>query len=195
MGLLFPKVCDESRKVHLDQSDNIFCNNKVDTTKYNLLTFLPKSLLFQFFRLSNVVFLVNTILQSVPIISSLSPITAVGPLAFVLGVSMLREGYEDYVIAASFRKGTKRIGKSTRAQPEFSGMGFSLRPSGTRSKWEIMSKFFQGKLSRLIFCCSTPRRKTQYVMLRPLIWTGKTILRKSSPSLKPSKFTPMSFSP
>jgi hypothetical protein len=108
---------------------------------------------------------------------------------------MLREGYEDYVIAASFRKDTKRIGRSTHVQPGFSGMEFLLRPSGMRSKWEIMSKFIQGKLSQLTFCCFTPRRKTQYAMLRPLIWMGKTISRKSSLSLKPSKFIPMIFNP
>jgi len=68
-------------------------NNKVDTAKYSILTFLPKSLLIQFFRLSNIVFLFNAVLQSISLISSLSPMTAIGPLAFVLGVSMLREGY------------------------------------------------------------------------------------------------------
>jgi hypothetical protein len=85
----------------------------VDTAKYNLITFLPKSILLQFLRLSNVVFLVNAVLQSIPIISSISPITAIGPLAFVLAVSLLREGYEDYVRRSSCRKDTGRTGKST----------------------------------------------------------------------------------
>ncbi len=37
------------------------------------------------------------ILQSIPDISPLSPITAWAPLITVLGVSMLREGIEDYL--------------------------------------------------------------------------------------------------
>lgn len=112
MGLLFPKVGDESRRIRFGESNEMFFNNKVDTAKYNLITFLPKSVLLQFLRLSNIVFLVNAVLQSLPIISSMSPITAIGPLAFVLGVSMLREGYEDYVHFIQFRKGIKRIGRS-----------------------------------------------------------------------------------
>ena len=90
MGLFLPRVSDENRKVPLGCPSPDFYNNKVDTTKYNLLTFLPKSILLQFLRLSNVVFLVNAVLQSIPIISSLSPLTAIGPLAFVLMVSVLR---------------------------------------------------------------------------------------------------------
>lgn len=111
MGLLFPKIADESRRIKLGEPNELFFNNKVDTAKYNLITFLPKSILLQFLRLSNIVFLVNAVLQSIPIISSLSPITAIGPLAFVLAVSLLREGYEDYVLLLQFRKGIKRIGK------------------------------------------------------------------------------------
>ena len=35
-------------------------------------------------------------LNSIPAISAMNPITAILPLAFVLGVSMMREGLEDY---------------------------------------------------------------------------------------------------
>ena len=78
MGLLLARVADDNRKVVLGAPIPEFNDNKVDTTKYNLLTFLPKSILLQFLRLSNVVFLVNAVLQSIPIISSLSPLTAIG---------------------------------------------------------------------------------------------------------------------
>ena len=70
-------------------------NNKINTTKYNLFTFLPKSLLIQFGRLPNVYFLSTAIIQSIPIISPLSSITAIVPLIFVLAVSMIRELIED----------------------------------------------------------------------------------------------------
>lgn len=72
-------------------------NNKVSTTKYNIITFLPKALLIQFFRLANVYFLIIAIIQSISIISPLSPSTAVAPLAIVLFVSIVREGYEDFI--------------------------------------------------------------------------------------------------
>ena len=37
-----------------------------------------------------------TVLQCIPIISPLHPLTAINPMVFVLTVSMIREGYEDY---------------------------------------------------------------------------------------------------
>ena len=83
-----------------DTTENInsfhYKNNKIDTTKYNFITFIPKALLIQFVRLANIYFLVCAILQCIPIISPLTPVTAVVPLVFVLSVSIIREGIEDY---------------------------------------------------------------------------------------------------
>lgn len=71
-------------------------SNYIKTTKYTILTFLPVSLFIQFFRVANIYFLIIAIIQSIPIISPLSPYTAVLPLMFVLALSMIREGIEDY---------------------------------------------------------------------------------------------------
>jgi magnesium-transporting ATPase (P-type) len=108
MGLLFATISDESRVIKLRSRDRRHAGNKIDTAKYNLITFLPKSLLLQFTRLSNVVFLANAVLQAIPIISTITPITAISPLAFVLGISMLREGYEDYVPPSDIKKRHKK---------------------------------------------------------------------------------------
>ena len=54
------------------------------------------SLLYQFYRFSNVYFLFISILQSIPAISPLPAVTAIMPLVFVLAVSMIREAFEDY---------------------------------------------------------------------------------------------------
>lgn len=70
-------------------------DNTIITTKYNIFTFLPKGLLYQFCRLSNVYFLFTAIIQSIPLISPLTSLTAIVPLIFVLGVSMIRELIED----------------------------------------------------------------------------------------------------
>ena len=72
-----------------------FKNNKINTTKYNIFTFLPKGLLYQFMRLANVYFLFTAILQCIPIISPLGSATALFPIIFVLAVSLIREAYED----------------------------------------------------------------------------------------------------
>ena len=71
-------------------------NNEICQSKYNFITFLPKVLLLQFFKLENVYFLIIAIFQIIPIISPLTSTTAIVPLAFVLFVSIVREGIEDY---------------------------------------------------------------------------------------------------
>ena len=73
-----------------------FKDNRISTTKYNIVTFLPKALMFQFIRLANVYFVFIAVIQSIPIISPMTPATAIAPLVFVLCVSLIREGIEDY---------------------------------------------------------------------------------------------------
>jgi hypothetical protein len=46
--------------------------------------------MLQFKRLANIYFLAIAILQSIPVISPLGPLTAWAPLIVVLGISMLR---------------------------------------------------------------------------------------------------------
>ncbi|KAL5200643.1 hypothetical protein ABZP36_021846 [Zizania latifolia] len=69
--------------------------NEVSTTKYNLATFLPKSLFEQFRRVANFYFLVSGILALTP----LAPYTAVSallPLCIVIVATMGKEGIEDW---------------------------------------------------------------------------------------------------
>ena len=70
-------------------------NNYISTTKYNFITFIPKSFFLQFKRLANVYFLIIAIIQSIPLISPLSGATAIIPLLFVILISMIRELIED----------------------------------------------------------------------------------------------------
>jgi len=60
-------------------------------------SFLPKSLLIQFLRVSNIYFLVTAIISFIPGFSPLPGYSSAAPLAFVLLMSMAREGYEDFV--------------------------------------------------------------------------------------------------
>ena len=72
-----------------------FNNNKINTRKYNWITFIPHALLLQFARPANIYFLISAILQCIPQISPLTPLTALVPIIFVLSVSLIREGIED----------------------------------------------------------------------------------------------------
>ena len=73
-----------------------FRSNYIRTTKYTALSFVPLGIAYQFLRFSNCYFLLVVILSCISIISPISPITAINPFVFVLVVSMIREGFEDY---------------------------------------------------------------------------------------------------
>ncbi|XP_025076903.1 phospholipid-transporting ATPase ID-like isoform X3 [Pomacea canaliculata] len=72
-----------------------YAQNHISTSKYNILTFVPKNLFEQFQRLANAYFLGLLILQLIPAISSLNPIATVIPLVFVLSISAIKEAIDD----------------------------------------------------------------------------------------------------
>ena len=78
-----------------NQLEYQFKKNKINTRKYNWITFVPHALLIQFARPANIYFLVSAILNCIPQISPISPITAILPLIIVLAVSLIREAIED----------------------------------------------------------------------------------------------------
>ena len=80
----------------LNAKEYNFKKNKINTRKYNWITFIPHCLFLQFVRPANIYFLVTSIIQCIPQISPLSPVTAILPLVFVLSVSLIREAIEDY---------------------------------------------------------------------------------------------------
>eukprot|EP00698_Gefionella_okellyi_P014854 TRINITY_DN4136_c0_g2_i1.p1 TRINITY_DN4136_c0_g2~~TRINITY_DN4136_c0_g2_i1.p1 ORF type:complete len:1193 (-),score=298.49 TRINITY_DN4136_c0_g2_i1:16-3594(-) len=73
-----------------------YTDNGVSTTKYTLLTFLPKNLFEQFRRAANFYFLLSAILQVIPQISPQDPITAFIPIIIVLAITAIKEAVEDY---------------------------------------------------------------------------------------------------
>lgn len=85
--------CNEPDSPDADSSN--YSDNYVRTTKYTLTTFLPKSLFEQFRRVANFYFLVTGILSFTP----LAPYTAssaIVPLLFVIGATMVKEAVEDW---------------------------------------------------------------------------------------------------
>jgi len=76
-----------------------YCSNYISTTKYNAITFLPVCILEQFSRLANAYFLLIGILCGVPAVSPYTGSGAYSTLAalfFVVGVSIVKEGIEDW---------------------------------------------------------------------------------------------------
>lgn len=72
-----------------------YANNAINTSKYNLFTFLPLNLFEQFRRLANAYFLFLMILQLIPEVSSLSWYTTAVPLVLVLAITAVKDASDD----------------------------------------------------------------------------------------------------
>ncbi|KAJ7779124.1 hypothetical protein B0H16DRAFT_1300484 [Mycena metata] len=70
--------------------------NKVRTTKYTILTFIPRNLYEQFRHIANLFFLTTVMVQLFPVFGAASGAIAVLPLAFILTVTAIKDGVEDY---------------------------------------------------------------------------------------------------
>ncbi|KAL1810608.1 hypothetical protein DCAR_0730319 [Daucus carota subsp. sativus] len=96
--------------------------NDISTTKYNVITFLPKAAFEQFRRVANVYFLLAAILSLTPV-TPFSAFSMIAPLAFVVGLSMTKEAVEDWRRFLQDRKVNMRK-VSTRQE----NGGFSYQP-------------------------------------------------------------------
>ncbi|KIJ56259.1 hypothetical protein M422DRAFT_219400 [Sphaerobolus stellatus SS14] len=73
-----------------------YVRNKIRTSKYTILTFIPKNLYEQFRRIANLYFLGLVCLQVFPIFGAAAPQLAMVPLVFILTVTAIKDGIEDY---------------------------------------------------------------------------------------------------
>lgn len=85
------------------------CDNRVRTTKYTMLSFLPRNLLEQFHRVANLYFIFIVLLNWFPMINAFGKEIAMIPVMFVLGVTAVKDLFEDRRRHAS----DKRINNST----------------------------------------------------------------------------------
>ncbi|XP_030205419.1 phospholipid-transporting ATPase IB isoform X3 [Gadus morhua] len=86
-----------ARSIHLHQPQlTKFCDNHVSTTKYGVLTFLPRFLYEQIRRAANAFFLFIALMQQIPDVSPTGRYTTLVPLIFILTVAGIKEIIEDY---------------------------------------------------------------------------------------------------
>ncbi|KAL6302940.1 phospholipid-translocating P-type ATPase [Sparassis latifolia] len=103
-----PKLSGARRKIYVntplsrDDMDHHgepvarYVRNKVRTSKYTILTFVPKNLYEQFRRVANLYFLALVILQVFTVFGATSPQTAALPLLVILAFTAIKDGVEDY---------------------------------------------------------------------------------------------------
>lgn len=89
--------CLPDRRIDCGKSDITFPNNQISTSKYSVITFLPKNLIEQFTKAANVYFLVLSVMQTIKPISISGGIpTILTPLAVIVAISALKSLFEDY---------------------------------------------------------------------------------------------------
>ncbi|KAI1791768.1 hypothetical protein LXA43DRAFT_392905 [Ganoderma leucocontextum] len=86
---------DPKKKHRTVLKQHVYPTNQVITSKYTVLTFLPRNLLEQFRRIANIFFLTIAILQFFPMFSTVSKGLVILPLLIVLTITALKDGYED----------------------------------------------------------------------------------------------------
>uniref|UniRef100_A0A8C0ER43 Phospholipid-transporting ATPase n=1 Tax=Bubo bubo TaxID=30461 RepID=A0A8C0ER43_BUBBB len=89
-NLLLPEAeVEKSRRT-------VLASNRLKTTKYTALSFLPKNLFEQFHRLANVYFVFIALLNFVPAVNAFQPELALAPVLFILAVTAIKDLWEDY---------------------------------------------------------------------------------------------------
>ncbi|XP_053539553.1 phospholipid-transporting ATPase VA isoform X2 [Ictalurus punctatus] len=79
-----------------ENPNRLYANNKIKTTKYTLLSFIPKNLFEQFHRFANVYFVFIALLNFVPVVNAFQPVLALAPVLFILSVTAIKDLWEDY---------------------------------------------------------------------------------------------------
>ncbi|XP_006872752.1 PREDICTED: probable phospholipid-transporting ATPase VD [Chrysochloris asiatica] len=100
-----PKLAGKHRVVvpHLrpfkdeyEKFSGAYVNNRIRTTKYTLLNFVPRNLFEQFHRAANLYFLFLVVLNWVPLVEAFQKEITMLPLVIVLTIIAIKDGLEDY---------------------------------------------------------------------------------------------------
>ncbi|KFQ19715.1 putative phospholipid-transporting ATPase VA, partial [Mesitornis unicolor] len=70
--------------------------NKIKTTRYNILTFLPKNIYEQFHRFANIYFVVIALLNFVPVVNAFQPEVSVIPVCVIMAIAAIKDAWEDF---------------------------------------------------------------------------------------------------
>ncbi|KAI7805614.1 putative phospholipid-transporting ATPase VD [Triplophysa rosa] len=86
-----------------------YSKNKVRTTKYTFLSFIPKNLFEQLHRFANVYFLFLGALNFVPVVNAFQPEISIIPIILVMSVTAVKDLWEDQRRRRSDKKVNNRL--------------------------------------------------------------------------------------
>ncbi|XP_053574562.1 phospholipid-transporting ATPase VB isoform X1 [Bombina bombina] len=89
-NLLFD--CSSSK----ENPNSCYQTNKIKTTKYTWLSFIPKNLFEQFHRFANMYFVAIAALNFVPVVNAFQPAVAIIPICIILAITAIKDIWEDF---------------------------------------------------------------------------------------------------
>lgn len=90
--VILPSWTEDEQLKELQES---YSKNKVRTTKYTFLSFIPKNLFEQLHRFANVYFVFLSALNFVPIVNAFQPEISIIPIVFVMSITAIKDLWED----------------------------------------------------------------------------------------------------
>ncbi|XP_068273215.1 phospholipid-transporting ATPase VB [Nyctibius grandis] len=79
-----------------ENPNRYYDSNKIKTTKYTILTFLPKNIYEQFHRFANIYFVVIALLNFVPVVNAFQPEVSVIPICVIMAITAIKDAWEDF---------------------------------------------------------------------------------------------------
>uniref|UniRef100_A0A8C6X2B3 Phospholipid-transporting ATPase n=1 Tax=Naja naja TaxID=35670 RepID=A0A8C6X2B3_NAJNA len=79
------------------ENPNRHCaGNKIKTTRYTFLSFIPKNVFEQFHRFANIYFVAIVVLNFVPVVNVFEPGISVLPVCVIMAITALKDAWEDF---------------------------------------------------------------------------------------------------
>uniref|UniRef100_A0A8D2QEN5 Phospholipid-transporting ATPase n=1 Tax=Zonotrichia albicollis TaxID=44394 RepID=A0A8D2QEN5_ZONAL len=101
-----PKLCLNTRRIVLpdngrhkkwkENPNRSYDTNEIKTTKYTIITFLPKNIYEQFHRFANIYFVFIALLNFVPVVNAFQPEVSVIPICAIMVITAIKDAWEDF---------------------------------------------------------------------------------------------------
>lgn len=79
-----------------ENPNRYYGSNKIKTTKYSILTFVPKNIYEQLHRFANVYFVVIALLNFVPVVNAFQPEVSLIPICVIIAMTAIKDAWEDF---------------------------------------------------------------------------------------------------
>lgn len=134
---------DPSRKERLidERTKQPYTSNWIRSTRYSAWNFLPRQLVAQFSKLANFYFLLVSILQMIPGLSTTGTYTTLAPLLFFVSISIAKEGYDDlrrHRLDKAENNREAKVLRGSRSAPTQTQSAADLNDSNSTLPWETI---------------------------------------------------------